>query len=111
MGADYGLLVDYDWCTGCHSCEIACQMEHGFEVGQGGVQVVQVGPWMLADGQWQYDFYPVLTDMCDMCAKRLGAGKTPTCVSHCQAQCLSFGLIKELVPQLKDHKKQTLYSM
>ena len=27
--AKYGLLVDAQWCSGCHSCEIACQMEPG----------------------------------------------------------------------------------
>jgi serine/threonine protein kinase len=26
--ARYGLLIDYEYCTGCHSCEVACQMEH-----------------------------------------------------------------------------------
>ena len=23
------LAVDYEFCTGCHTCEIACQQEHG----------------------------------------------------------------------------------
>ena len=26
--ARYGILVDYDYCTGCHTCEVACQQEH-----------------------------------------------------------------------------------
>ena len=30
--ASYGLLVNYDWCTGCHSCEIACRNELGLPV-------------------------------------------------------------------------------
>ena len=25
----YGLLINYEFCTGCHSCEVSCQMEHG----------------------------------------------------------------------------------
>lgn len=37
--AKYGMLIDYQWCTGCHSCEIACQMEHGLPVGQTGIMV------------------------------------------------------------------------
>lgn len=40
-----GLLVNYDFCTGCHTCEVACRVEHGFPDDQGGVAVVQVGPW------------------------------------------------------------------
>ena len=41
--AKYGLLVDAQWCSGCHSCEIACQMEHGLPVGQTGIKVVKIG--------------------------------------------------------------------
>lgn len=29
MSKSYGLLIDYDYCTGCHSCETACKMELG----------------------------------------------------------------------------------
>ena len=36
--AKFACLVNYDWCTGCHSCEIACQMEHGMPVGQSGIR-------------------------------------------------------------------------
>ncbi|MFC1640021.1 4Fe-4S binding protein [Gemmatimonadota bacterium] len=21
---EYGLLIDYEYCTGCHACEVAC---------------------------------------------------------------------------------------
>ena len=42
--AEYGLLVDYEWCTGCHSCEMACAVEPGFPQGQCGVVVCEVGP-------------------------------------------------------------------
>ena len=33
--AKYGILADAQWCSGCHSCEVACQMEHGLPVGEG----------------------------------------------------------------------------
>lgn len=29
----YGILIDYNWCTGCHSCEMACQMEKKLPMG------------------------------------------------------------------------------
>ena len=25
---EYGLLIDYEYCSGCHACETACKMEH-----------------------------------------------------------------------------------
>ncbi len=28
-------LIDYEFCTGCQSCEVACKEEHDFPVGNG----------------------------------------------------------------------------
>ena len=44
-GSEYGLLIDYSWCTGCHSCEMACSVEHDIPIGQYGIRVDQFGPW------------------------------------------------------------------
>jgi len=37
--ARYGILIDYDYCTGCHTCEVACQQEHDYAVGTNGIVV------------------------------------------------------------------------
>lgn len=29
-----GLMIDYEYCTGCQSCELACKNEHGFPRGK-----------------------------------------------------------------------------
>ena len=34
-----GILVDYQYCTGCYSCEVACQAEHELPLEQWGVKV------------------------------------------------------------------------
>ena len=31
----YGLLIDYEFCVGCHACEIACKQEHNRPRGNG----------------------------------------------------------------------------
>jgi anaerobic dimethyl sulfoxide reductase subunit B (iron-sulfur subunit) len=111
MVADYGILIDYHWCTGCHSCEMACQMEFGYPIGQVGVKVFEVGPWQIEGDTWQFDFAPVFTDMCDGCTERVSQNKLPACVHHCQAKCMTYGRIDELAGGLKDHKKQQLYSL
>ena len=36
-----GLLIHYDYCTGCHSCEVACQQEHDFPAGKCGIRVTE----------------------------------------------------------------------
>jgi len=109
--ATYGILIDYDWCTGCHSCEIACQVEHDFPLGQTGILVQEIGPWQIEGEHWQFAYLPVPTDQCDLCAARTIAGKTPTCVKHCQAKCMSYGKLEVLFEELKRKPKQTLFSL
>ena len=79
MGAK-GLLVDYEWCSGCHTCEVACQLEHGYPSDQWGIKVHEVGPWEYAPKTWQYSYLPAPTDQCDLCADRVAKGHEPTCV-------------------------------
>lgn len=46
-----GLLINYNFCTGCHSCEMACKVEHGFQEGEWGIKLTQQGPEQLPDGR------------------------------------------------------------
>lgn len=84
------LLVNYRWCTGCHSCELACQERNGLPAGQYGIKINEVGPWEYAPKKWQYSFFPVLTDQCHLCRDRRVQGKLPSCVQHCQANCIQI---------------------
>lgn len=104
----HAFLIDYEWCTGCHSCELACQMHNDLGVGQYGIKLTEVGPWPYGNKQWQYAYVPIVTDQCTQCASRTEAGKEPTCVQHCQAQCLTFGSLDELAKRLSDKPKQIL---
>lgn len=104
----YGLLINYEFCTGCHSCEVSCQMEHGLPVDRWGIKIQKIGPWQIDGDAYQYDFVPVPTDQCDLCAARRELGKVPTCVQHCQSQCLEFGPLDEL-SQRMDVKQKTLF--
>lgn len=108
--ANFGLLVNYDWCTGCHSCEIACQMEHGMPVGQSGILIHDMGHWPIEGDTWQFGYLAAPTKMCDTCAERRGLGKVPTCVQHCQAQCLEFGPLDEMLKKA-DHEYQTVFTL
>ena len=40
----YGLLINYEYCTGCKSCEMACSVEHDIPIGKFGIKLEQVGP-------------------------------------------------------------------
>lgn len=110
-----GLLIDYEFCTGCYSCEVACQSEHDMALGQWGIKVQQLGPWPIkdADGndtdRYVYDFVPTPTKLCDLCADRVKAGKQPSCVHHCQADAMRFGPIEELVKEMEKKPYQVLF--
>ncbi|MGI6217139.1 MAG: hypothetical protein ACOYIK_05955 [Coriobacteriales bacterium] len=85
-----GLLVNYRWCDGCHSCELACQMANELPPEQFGIKLCQVGPWEYGDGKWEYTYIPAITDQCNLCGERQAQGKLPACVQHCQANCLQI---------------------
>jgi len=108
--ARYGILIDYQYCTGCYSCEVACQAEHELELGQWGVKVLQHGPWPIkGTDQYVHDFIPAFTWICDMCADRVSKGKLPSCVHHCQASCMKYGPVEELAKDLEQKPWQLLW--
>ena len=111
MAAKNGLLIEYSWCTGCHSCEVACQMEHGFPVGQFGIKLAEIGPWEYEPGKWQLAYFPLPTDQCDLCEDRVAAGKEPTCVQHCQAKCMFYGTVEELATKMDSDTKNMLFTV
>jgi len=113
--AHNGILVDYQYCTGCFSCEIACQSEHNLHLGQWGVKVMQQGPWPIKDEEgketdrYAFDFIPSFTVLCDLCADRVSKGKKPSCVHHCQAAIMKFGPVDELAKDLDKKPWQYLW--
>lgn len=104
-----GLLIQFDYCTGCHSCEIACQQEHDFPVGHYGIYITE--HIMDTDQGIRINNYPLITDMCDLCAARTGHDEMPACVKHCQSRCMEFGDIDELAKRMQDLPKSMLYRL
>ncbi len=106
----YGLLIDYEFCTGCHTCEIACTEAHGLAGGQGGIKLCQVGPIRRGEEGWFFVFVPVPTDRCDLCRERVQGGLQPACVRHCQAGVMKFGTIKELAQYMEVKAHTVLFA-
>lgn len=103
------LLINYRYCTGCHTCEVACQKQLGLDPDQFGIKLVQIGPDQIGDRSWQYEFFPHPTDRCDRCEARTEAGKQPFCVQSCQAGCMEYGPVEELASKI-DGDKFVLFS-
>ena len=87
------LLIDYEYCDGCRSCEIACRNAHEntINVEQWGIKVLEDGPWKLTDDKYSWTFMPYPTSLCDLCAERTAEGRDPSCVHHCLGQCMEYG--------------------
>ena len=104
-----GLLIDYEFCTGCHTCEVACRMEHNLPADRWGIKLAQVGPWKNGEDDYTFIFMPIPTDLCDLCAERVAVGKQPTCAHHCLAQVIRYGDVADLATALEGKPKQNLY--
>lgn len=106
---EYGLLIDYEYCTGCHACQVACNQEYGRKPGQSGMHVFeQVQP--LPSGKAYLTFLPFPTELCVLCAPRTKKGLAPACAHHCLANVIRFGKLEELAAELGRKPKMVLYS-
>jgi len=103
-----GLLIDYEYCTGCQSCVIACKQEHGYPVGKWGIKVHEFKQETF--DKVEIDYLPFPTDLCNLCASRTSEGELPSCVKHCQAACMKFGELAELVKFMEDKPKTVLFA-
>ena len=105
----FGLLVEYDFCTGCHVCEIACKQEHDLAEGKWGIKLTQNGPMQIDEDKWVFDNVPVPTELCDFCEHRVKKGLKPACVAHCQPGIMKYATVDELVEYMKLKRRSVLY--
>ena len=71
-----GLLIDYEYCTGCHSCEVACKQEHDYPVG-GAASTWWRYSTQKPDKTYRIDYIPFPTMYCDLCEARTSEGGRP----------------------------------
>lgn len=109
--SEYGILIDYEFCTNCHTCEVACKKALDLPIGQYGIKVLEDGPRQrYTDGRWEWTYVPLPTDLCDLCADRTAEGRLPSCVHHCQAGIMYYGKLEELAKKLVEKPKMVLFS-
>ena len=102
----FGLLIDYEFCVGCKSCEIACKMEHNRPMDEWGIRVQEAEP-ESSEGRMYYLPFP--TDHCNLCGKRRARDLAPSCVKHCWTGVIRFGTISELAEQMRNKSKTVLW--
>jgi Fe-S-cluster-containing dehydrogenase component len=102
----YGLMIDYEYCVGCHTCELACIIEHKRPSGEWGIHINEVEP-EISGGKLYYIPFP--TDKCNLCAKRVSRGLQPACVQNCWAGVMKFGLIEQLIKYMQQKPRTVLW--
>lgn len=108
---EHGLLIDYEYCTNCHSCEVACQMHLKLDANNWGIKTFEYGPIKNVNGKWEWTYLPMPTDLCDGCADRTSQGRLPNCVHHCQAGVMFYGTMEELAVKAAEKPKMVLFSL
>ena len=103
---EYILMVNTKDCVGCNACEVACKQEHNFTDGMVGIRVDEVET--VGSDKVHLDFIPVATRFCDLCADRTQSGELPACVKHCQATCMMYGPVSELVKTMEEKPRSVI---
>lgn len=102
------LLIDYGYCSGCHSCELACRMEHDLTLEEWGIKVLEDGPRKNRDNSIYWDYVPHITDLCDGCIERTAEGLDPLCVQTCLGKVMYYGTVSEMAKTMEELGKKTM---
>ena len=113
--ATNGLLIDYEFCTNCHTCEVACKKVHDLPIGQYGIKTLEYGPVKNINGKWEWTYLPLPTDLCDLCAEHWGtggdkAGQRPLAVQVEESASMYYGTLEELSAKLAEKPNQVLFA-
>ncbi len=103
-----GLMIDYEYCTGCHSCEVACKLEHKLPTGVFGIKLAEDKPFQIDEKTWECKWIPITTQLCDLCKERVSKDKPPSCVLHCCAHCIEYGDLVDLAKKMAGKSSKTV---
>ena len=107
--ARQGLLIDYEYCTGCHACEVACVQEFGRKAGTGGMRVIEVVQELPMDKAY-LAYIPFPTESCVLCTARTRKGLKPACEQHCMANVIQHGTVEELAKKMEGKSRMVLWT-
>ncbi|MEI3229755.1 MAG: oxidoreductase, partial [Gordonibacter pamelaeae] len=107
------ILINYEYCTGCHSCEVACKKELGLPKGEFGIKLTETGPYEYegeeGPGAGSGRGSPSSPRRATCARRARQAGKMPMCVQHCQAWCMYYGEAEDLVKKMDGETRWALY--
>lgn len=104
----FGLLIDYEYCTGCMSCVVACNQENNWPDDLSGMKVMEILEDLPKEKMYLV-YLPFPTELCILCPKRTKRGLPPACVAHCMASCIKFGPLTELIKEMEVKRRTVLF--
>lgn len=104
------MIINYQYCTGCHACEVACRNEKELPIEEWGIQITQHGPAVIL-GESMWDYIPVPSCACDLCIDRIMEGKVPSCQLHCLAACIEVVPVEDSSKKLAEYGDKTVIFM
>jgi Fe-S-cluster-containing dehydrogenase component len=106
---EYGLLIDYEYCTGCQACSLACAQEYGWGPGMSGMRVTEIVQNLPGDKHYLV-YLPFPTELCVLCRPRTKKGLQPACAAHCMADVIRWGRLEKLSKELGSKPRLVLWS-
>ena len=104
-----GLLIDYEYCTGCFACQVACSQEYQWSAGMSGMKVLEIVQNLPKDKAY-LNFLPFPTELCVLCKPRTKKGLKPACAFHCMAGVITYGALSDLAKKLGEKPRMVLWS-
>lgn len=98
------MMIKYGYCTGCHSCEIACRNEKGLPLSEWGIKVHEAGPEII-QGKWEWDYIAAPSRACDLCVDRIERGVQPSCQLHCLAKVIEVVPVEQVSERLASYSE------
>ncbi len=106
---EFGLLIDYEYCTGCYACQVACSQEYHWPAGMAGMKVLEIVQNLPKDKAY-LNYLPFPTELCNLCAPRTKKGLEPACAKHCMAGVITHGRLEDLSKKLGEKPRMVLWS-
>ena len=103
----YSMIVNYEYCSNCRTCEISCRKEKDIPLEAWGIKVQQIGPVRFGDAV-EWDYLPVPSSLCDMCAERVEAGQKAACELHCLANVIEIVPLEQVSRRMGEFSGKTV---
>jgi len=106
----FGLLIDYEYCTGCYACEVACAQEFRRKPQiTKGIKLIEIEQ-QVSKSRAYLAYLPFPTENCTLCVHLTRKGDEPACVKSCMAACMKHGAIDVLAKEMVKKPRMVLFA-